>query len=66
MIGSILKRLLYGPFFSVCGQVCGQTKTVKVGGRSLTEKNNKNRPFSKENGLFLVVERKFEPAISVL
>jgi len=52
--------------FSVCGQACGQTKTEKVGRLCLAEKHNKNRPFPKENGLFLVVEGEIEPAISVL
>ncbi len=60
------EQILAGRFFAVCGQACGQTKTEKVGRRCLAEKNNKNRPFRKENGLFLAAEGEFEPAISVL
>jgi len=60
------EQILAGRFFAVCGQECGQTKTEKVGRHCLVEKNNKNRPFPKENGLFLVAEGEIEPAISVL
>lgn len=34
--------------------------------RCLAEKDNKNRPFPKENGLFLVVGEGFEPSASGL
>ncbi len=60
------EQILAGRFFAVCGQACGQAKTEKVGRRCSAEKNNKNRPSFKENGLFLAAEGELESAISVL